>query len=255
MKKGDIVLLASVPFCLAAVIIFGIPGLIPFSDERMGELLCGGIPRIAAGLFLVLLIAVRGDRGRIAPAWRMRDLLWSIPCLLVALANFPFSALISGKAYIERVDLIWLFFMKIAGIALLEELFFRGILLPFLTEKLKRCKYLFSALVASTLFALVHLLNLFYGADVGATFLQVGYTFLIGCMLAVLMLKTGNVWLCVLVHALFDVGGLLVTDLGGGTFQDMTFWILTAVFGVICAVHVIITIIHMERGQKKNPSV
>ena len=68
-------------------------------------------------------------------------------------------------------------------------------------------------------------------------------------MLAVAFIKTKNVWLCVAVHAIFDVGGLIVGDLGKGPFQDTVFWVLTAACGVICTAHIIYTLIKLQRAK------
>lgn len=244
MKKSDALLIVLFVLCAGIVVVFGIPNIIPYSDQTMGELVADTVPRLAVLIFLIALMATRGYEGSFRAEWHGKGLLWSIPCFLVAIVNFPFTALVGGAATIERLDLLWLFLLKCAAIALLEETFFRGFLLPFFMERLEKNNYgvLISVVSSSALFGLMHLLNLFYGAGFGEVALQVCYTFLIGCMLAVMLLKTKNLWLCVLVHAIFDVGGTIVTDLGSGAFQDTTFWILTAAAGILCTVHIIITL-------------
>ena len=240
MKKSDALNLVFLILCVGIAVAFGIPGLIPFADEELASLVRETVPRLAVGVFLIVLMA-RGGYARVLKSrWKASHLLWSIPCLLVAIANFPFSALINGSAVIERLDLLWIFLLKCVAIALFEEMFFRGLLLSFVEERLREGRYraFWTVLITSASFALMHLINLFFGAGLGETALQIGYTFLIGCMLAVTVIKTRNIWLCVLIHALFDVGGTIVTDLGSGAFQDVTFWVLTAVCGLICAVHI-----------------
>ena len=252
MKRSDVALLVSLVLCVGIVIVFSIPHLIPYPDERLRMLLGDTIPRLAVSAFLIACMGTRGFGETFQPKWRGRHLLWSIPCFLVAVVNFPFSALICGTAVIERTDLIWLFLLKCVSIALLEEVFFRALLLPLFTERFakKRHGILLSVLLTSALFALMHLLNLLFGAGLGETAMQVGYTFLIGCMLAVVLIKTKNIWLCVIIHAVFDVGGTIVSDLGSGTFQDMTFWILTAVAGALCAVHIIWSLLKLNKQER-----
>ena len=78
--------------------------------------------------------------------------------------------------------------------------------------------------------------------------LQVGYTFLIGAMFAVMTLKTKNVWLSVIIHAIFDFGGLLTLEIADGDpWGNRVFWILTIVCGTLCAGHIIVSLINMER--------
>lgn len=251
MKKSDALLLMALVLCLAIAVIFGIPNIISYSDETLGNLIADTVPRLAVGIFLVALMSERGYSKTFKVKWRGKHLLWSIPCFLVATVNFPFTALMKGTAVIERIDLLWLFVLKCAAIALLEETFFRALLLPVFAERFAKNKYgmFLSVISTSVLFALMHLINLLFGAGVGATILQVGYTFLIGCMLAVMQLKTKNVWLCVIVHALFDFGGTIVTDLGRGSFQDTAFWILTAAAGILCTVHIIMTLQRMSKDK------
>ena len=249
MKRADALLLVFFVICAGIALVFGWPNLIPYSDQILGNLMEDTVPRIAVSIFLIALMITRGYTARLKPTWSGMHLLWSIPCLLVAIVNFPFSALIRNVAVIERVDLLWLFLLKCIAIALLEEVFFRALVLPLLMERFAKNRYciILSVLFSSVLFALMHLFNLFFGAGVGETMLQVGYTFLIGCMLAVMMLRTKNIWLCVIVHALFNVGGMIVTDLGSGPFQDTTFYILTAVVGLSCAVHIILSLIQIHK--------
>ena len=244
MKKADVLLLVFFVICAGIAVAFGFPNLIPYSDRVLGKLVEDTVPRLAVSLFLIALMVTKGYAETFKPIWRGVNLIWSIPCFLVAIVNFPFTALISGAAVIERLDLLWLFLLKCIAIGLLEELFFRALLLPLFMERFEKNRHcvLISVVGTSILFALVHLFNLFFGVGIGETMIQVGYTFLIGCMLAVMMLKTKNVWLCVIVHAVFDVGGMIVTDLGSGPFQDTVFWILTIVAGLFCAVHILLSI-------------
>ena len=251
MKKFDIWLLISLILCAAVAVVFAIPGVIPYSDETLGKLMRETIPRLAVGALLILLMIKGGYAGLLKAKWKGKHLLWSIPCFLVALVNFPVSALIGGEAVIERADLLWLLLLNCGAIALVEEAFFRGILLPFFMERMKHKRYrvLFAVLSTAALFALMHLINLFFGAGLLDTALQVGYTFLLGCMLAVMLLKTKNIWLCMIVHFVFDIGGTIVTALGRGEFQDTVFWILTAVVGAACAVHIVFACIKMIKAD------
>lgn len=250
MKRRNILLLVLLLPCLALVILFGFD-LLPIPDEALKGLLNEAVPRLAAGAYLVFFMILEGYGAPFTAKWKPIHLLWAIPCLAVAVVNFPFSALIGGKAVLDRADLLWLFLLKCLGVALLEESFFRALLVPLLRGDKERD--LFAVLLSAALFGATHLFNLISG-NVGAVLLQVGYTFLLGCMFAVMLLYTGNVWLCVLVHFLFDIGGTLIPDLGHGPFQDTLFWILTGVIGVLCAVHILLTFVLTHRKNSKSRS-
>ena len=248
MKVRRVLAYVLLVLCVATAILCSFPQIFPW-DETVVRLFCETLPRIVISSFLIVVLRKSVLCPPKGAFWR--SLLWCLPCFAVALVNFPFSALISGRAHIERIDLLWLFLLKCLSIALMEELFFRALLLPLLQGKLRNTKgkFYYCVLISAACFSLMHLLNLLFGAGFGATALQVGYTFLLGIMFGVMFLVTRNIWFCVTVHTVFDIGGCIVTDLGSGAFQDTVFWILTAVFGVICAVHIIIS---SYRFQKKG---
>lgn len=223
------------------------------ADAATDKLIYDIVPRITLSAIVIYLMIVYGisdvlkpERGTVG-----LSLIWSIPCILTALANFPYSALISGSAVIIRTDLIWLVIFKCVSIGLMEELIFRGFVYSILKDRFANVKHriILSVLLSSLIFAFWHLPNILAGAGVGETFLQVGYSFLIGCMLAAAFERTGNIWICAGIHALFNFGGSIVTDLGSGEFQDTLFWAFTVTAGIISAAHVVITLIKAESNK------
>lgn len=247
MKARKIAAIFLFALCLAAVVLCSFPEIFPW-EERTTRLVCDALPRFLAACFLLVVLwgSLCPPRGNF-----LRSSLWCLPCLAVAFANFPFTALISGSARLDRLDLLWLFWLKCLSVALMEELFFRALLIPVLRERLEKTKggFYWSVLLSAALFSLMHLVNLFYGASFGATALQIGYTFLLGTMFGVMYCVTKNIWMCVCVHTIFDIGGLIVTDLGTGPFQDTVFWILTAAAGVICAAHILLSAYFYQKKE------
>lgn len=231
---------------LTAVLFFYLDPL-KTSDKALSSLLEAAIPRFFIAAFLLAITAQFFPDCLAFRRIPFKNLFWCVPLLFVALANFPFSALIAGTARVTRSELIGLFAVKCILIGLGEELLFRGILYDFFAEifarKQKSC--FFPVLLSSTVFALFHLVNLLEGAGILPVLQQIGYSFLIGAMLAVLYVKTKNLWLCVILHALFDFGGFMISDLGVGDPHDLIFWILTALFGILCAVHVVATLVRL----------
>lgn len=123
---------------------------------------------------------------------------------------------------------------------LFEETAFRGFVFPLVLEKTGNKKYgvFIAVIVSSALFAILHLLNLAQGASVGATALQVGYTFLVGCMCSVILIATGSLLVPVIVHAAFDVGGTM-TSLGvaAGSHWNTPSIIIMAAVGTLAALY------------------
>lgn len=212
------------------------------ADEKTNSLINGSLVRLFAGVAAIAAIVITGygDALKIKRENFLKNILWCLPCLLVAVANFPFTAILSGSAVVERVDLIPLLILNCLAIAVMEEAIFRGIIHTCIFEKFKQKEWgkVISVIISSAVFALWHLFNLFEGASVPATLLQVGYSFLTGAMFAAVFIQTENIWTGVILHAVFDFGGFIIAELGSGTFWDAGFWIATAVCGIICTVHV-----------------
>lgn len=212
-------------------------------DETVDMLISGIVPRSVVGVVALILLCLSGLKSILIPDLKRfgKNIVWCIPCIFVVIANFPITALASGGASIVRTDLIWLFAIDCLCVGLMEEALFRGVVhwsvMSFLSKK--KYKNALTVLITSALFGLFHLFNLFSGASVGATFMQVGYSFLIGAMLSAVMIKTKSLWFCTALHALFNFGGNVVFYLGQGEFQDVYFWVFTAVAGVICCVHIL----------------
>ncbi len=220
------------------------------ADARLDALSKGVLTRGVLSALLLVLLAGSGDwKGDFSRFGK--KLLWCLPCFLVVLANFPFGALIGGTASVDRPGLLPLFLLECLLVGLMEELFFRGFVHTAIRKKLSSRKfgYIGSVLISSAIFSVWHLLNLLEGAGLAATFLQMGYTFLLGGMFAVVLDRTENLWLCVLLHALFDVGGNLVSSVGSGSPWELSFWIATALCGALCAAHIIWTAVKLSRTK------
>lgn len=249
----DILSVALLVVAAVVLIVFDFVDISYTSDKTANGLIAAIIPRAVVGVIITVIIALIGERKVLTPSLKRIhcDILWCLPCFLVVLANFPFTALIGGSATLERADLIWLLILKCLFVGLMEESLFRGLVQPVIGGYFKEKKYssILTVAVTSAIFGLFHLLNLFAGAGIGATFMQVGYSFLIGAMLSVVLMKTGNLWLCVIIHAAFNVGGDIVTELGSGRFQDTCFWIFTAVVGVMCTAYILYYLIKKDRAE------
>ena len=96
-----------------------------------------------------------------------------------------------------------------------------------------------TALISSALFGLIHLANLLEGAGVVETLMQVGYSFLIGGMCSIVLLKTRNILPCILLHTIFDFCGSLIPTLGSGEIWNPPTILFTAVLAVAVSVWMI----------------
>ncbi len=210
-------------------------------DETVNTLIRGLITR-CAGTVIFIPVAIRSKYKvyGFTSDKKTRALLVSIPALLVVVNNLPIIGLVSGNAVLLRSGaVLWLYAAESFSIGLFEELAFRAVLFPAVLEKHRAStKDIFwYTVLSSAVFGGIHLFNLFAGAGVGPVVLQIGYSFLIGGMCAVVLLKTRCIWLCVLLHTLFDFNGYLIPTLGDGIIWDAATVTVTAVLGVLTLIH------------------
>ena len=102
-----------------------------------------------------------------------------------------------------------------------------------------------SIVLSSAVFGVIHLVNLFTSSP-GAVLLQIGYSFLIGAMCAVVLIRTANIWLCVILHAVYDFCGSLVPTFGEGVIWTAPEVVLTVVISLAAAVYFILALVRTD---------
>ncbi|MBO7405038.1 MAG: CPBP family intramembrane metalloprotease [Clostridia bacterium] len=195
------------------------------------------LTRLIGAAVFVVLIRRMGYRVLGSPDLR-RHREVPLLALFVAVNNFPWIGLFTVRVRIDAsAGTILLFACECIAVGLFEELAFRGFLLPYcltLTRG-RRHAVLLAAVLSSSVFALVHFVNLFAGASPGAVLMQVGYSFLIGGMCACVLIASRSVWPCAAIHAVYNFCGTIVPRLGEGNGWDPVTIILTAVLGMVTA--------------------
>ena len=214
------------------------------ADPLLSDLVNMTLPRLLGAVVFFALMLADGYRI-LSPVRGLRPvgafLLLFLPPLAVVINNFPIPALITGDAQIlPHSAAVWVWFsLECLAISLFEEAAFRGVIFPMLAER--RCKtkrgLFISILLTSAVFGLLHIVNLAQGAGIGAVVRQIGYSFLIGAMCSVVLIKTHNIWLCVLLHAVFDFGGKLIDTLGAGKIWTRPAILITTVLAVLTTLH------------------
>ena len=185
---------------------------------------------------------------RISPFKRPQGMLYMIPCLLIAFANFPLISYLNGNMHFVRKgawDII-LFVLYCLSVGVLEELIFRGVLFSMIAERCGKDRNgLIKAFVLSSiLFGLAHLTNIFRGAGIVPTLVQVLYSTLTGGLFCFALIKTKNLLCCAGVHALYNICGLLFETperlgIGTGVVFDTGTLIMMALIDVCLGVLVL----------------
>ncbi len=178
-----------------------------------------------------------------------RAVLFTLPCWLIAINNFPIIPYFSGGVYIDADASSILFYaLQCFFVGLFEELAFRGCVFTTVLQGRRKSRgdIFWSIVISSAIFGIVHLMNIFVGSSFVAVILQIGYSFLIGGMCSVVLMKCGSLWHCILLHAVYNFCGGVVPRFGGGTIWDTPTVILTVLVSVAVAIYVIISLIRIR---------
>ena len=157
------------------------------------------------------------------------------PAMLIAINNFPWMAILAEKPKVDLInkDALTAIILCLL-VAIFEETMFRAFVAKQILKNVGgRGDYFKKIILSGLIFGLYHLLNIIFGASVGYTLLQVTYTTLIGSMLCVVYDKSQRLWLCVLIHFIYNVGGDSVRLLGIKNQWVLPEIVLTAIVSVL----------------------
>ena len=196
------------------------------------------VTRLLGGIAFLAMLLNLGYRV-LDPIKRpfFKSLVFSVPAFIIAVNNFPFSTVLRGEAYVTaQWWAILLLFLECMCVGFFEETAFRGVVFLGLLKKDPDNKlWAFESIaISSVVFGLVHLINIFESSPV-AVLMQIGYSALIGAMCAVILMKTANIWLCVVIHGLFNFCGAVIPRCGAGEIWDVFTVILTVAVSVMVA--------------------
>lgn len=225
----------AITYALIAVALFSLPSVFRIEDD--GVLFALNLAcRAAATLFAFFLISTLKISifrfGKIP----FIAVFLLIAGLIVCINNFPIIGLITGDVRFYENAVFPRYIVYCVAVGVSEETVFRGLILPIVGIKFgdkKRGTFLTVA-VSAAIFSACHLFNIF-SQGVGATLLQVGYTFLTGGLFGLAFVVTKNILAPIVLHTVFDLGGLIFSlpfGVAYGNMWDIRTIIITAVLGV-----------------------
>ena len=228
-------------FLALALVALEIIFRLPNSPAVINEQLYSTLSRFIGGAVCIVFMFEFALSSVMRPLGnkKISGLLWVIPAFAVAVNNFPFVSFLAGDCSLNAsANDIFTYALFCLSVGFFEEMAFRGCALMFLMKKRADTKkgIFFAICLSSAAFGLIHLINLFT-ASPGAVFLQIGYSALIGALCSVVWLETGNIWCCVLLHAVYNFCGGVVPAFGEGTIWTAPEVALTAVLAVAVTVY------------------
>ena len=187
--------------------------LTPFMGFQKASYLSGTLVQGGVSVLMVLLIARLGmlrEAGFTSPAqWKSLWLIW--PVFVFSLLNGGLE-LIDGTYQINWADggLIALFVLLYASVGFIEEILFRGLVLPLMLRQwgTSRKGIIKAVIISSAIFGLAHLINLVMGRrDLLTTGAQIVYGTFFGVFFAACFLRNKSIWPVIFGHFLFDLCG------------------------------------------------
>jgi membrane protease YdiL (CAAX protease family) len=156
---------------------------------------------------------------------------------------------------LNTADQILLFTLYMFSIGMAEELLCRGIMAETLLEQYGTDKKgtLKAVLISSLIFGLVHLVNLTSGAAFNSIIMQALQAFIFGCLLSTVYFRTGNLWVTIVIHAIWDFLSIMQMEntlfKTGMSMKDMLSQGVDISFYIINIVAVIYTVILLNRSE------
>lgn len=222
-------------------------------DEGLELGISTTITRLVGGAVFLTLISYLGFKI-LSPLKKpfAASVIFCLPAFLVAVNNLPIYSLVTGLAWVTSPSWrVLLLALECLAVGLFEETCFRGFVFLSFLEKRRGTKWgqLMAIILSSVVFALVHLFNIFMGASPVAVILQLGYSFLIGAMCAVMLMKTANIWLCVLAHGIFNFCGALIPNCGEGSIWEPFTVAITVIVSVLVAAYFVYMFVRIKAEE------
>lgn len=182
-------------------------------------------------LYSVGLVILLGFKDAFKPKGFFKALLSSAVVIAAMLFSFWFfleRAISNSDTVWASTGMIIFGLVQAVVIGIREECFFRGASQSILTKKYAHSVkgVWFATLIASSIFGIVHLFNIFTGFNPWVVFMQTISAASTGLFLAAVYLRSGSLWVPILVHALIDTvalaGSIFLTQTRAETVNSLT---------------------------------
>ncbi|MBQ6897959.1 MAG: CPBP family intramembrane metalloprotease [Clostridia bacterium] len=159
----------------------------------------------AFSVFLIVLIFIlkRREFYGLKKPLNTKKLLYFLPLLFIAFAN-----LTGGINTENTAGEIIFFIINMLNIGFIEEIIFRG----FLFKMMERDNEKAAVIVSSVTFGVGHIMNLFIGADILPTLLQIIYACAAGWLFVEIFRKSGSLIPCIITHSLTNALSVFCTE-------------------------------------------
>ena len=144
-------------------------------------------------------------------------------CVYVAVAQL-FLQSVSGSDVVRPAGGIMIYILTMFLVGMNEEVIMRGIVLNLFADRFSNTRrgVLAAIILSSVIFGAAHIPNVLSGVPLSSALIQALQATLLGVLFAAIYLRSGNLWICIIIHALVDFGGLMASGIfGNGDMTDM----------------------------------
>lgn len=181
-------------FCILLIVVYVLSNSLCMQNFGIADPRSAIVNTALSALLALLIIALkRGEYYGFARVKEPKKFLWFVPLVLIVSVNFW-----SGININHTPQEIIFHTVNMLGVGFIEEVVFRG----FLFRMMEKDNLKIAILVNSLTFGIGHIINLFNGADLVPTLLQVGYATAVGYLFVTITYKSGSIIPCIIAHSL-----------------------------------------------------
>ena len=147
------------------------------------------------GLIILMIILKRISYYGLIKVINSKKYLYFIPLILIVSVNLWNGININNS----KTEIVF-YILNMINIGFIEEIIFRG----FLFKMMARDNVKSAMIVSSITFGIGHIINLFNGADLFLTMIQVCYAISIGYLFVIIFYKSESLIPCIITHCLVN---------------------------------------------------
>ena len=144
------------------------------------------------GLMALMLALGRSSYYGLKKPHDSKRYLYFLPLLLIVSVN-----LWNGVNIADSADKIIFYMLSMINVGFIEEIIFRG----FLFRMMEKDNAKVAIIVSSITFGIGHIINLFNGADLIPTLMQICYAMAAGYLFVIIFYRSGSLVPCILAHS------------------------------------------------------
>ncbi|MBQ8605915.1 MAG: CPBP family intramembrane metalloprotease [Clostridia bacterium] len=183
-------------FCILLIVLYIVSNSVCVQNFGYTSAVSFVVNTALSALLICLVIALkRGEYYGFARVRNKGKYLYFIPLLLLVSVNL-WNGVNIDKTPLE----ITFHILTMLNIGFIEELIFRG----FLFKMMAKDNVKLAIFVSSVTFGAGHIINLFTGADILPTLMQICYATATGYLFVVIFHKSGSLIPCIITHSLVN---------------------------------------------------